>query len=243
MPPRETAVGILARALDRIERHPMPQRFDGPLRDMFLTLAPEMSPGLRIAFANAWLTKPLLLRQLAATPQSNALTRTTIAPTELEGSSKANVLATRARAGLNVRLLPGDSADDVIAHLTRVVADARVRFAVAPEGWAPASRVSDAASPEFQRMSQAIRAVYPNTLVAPIVSVGASDARQYEEIATTAFRFLPIDQPGALELFHGPNEHIQIDVYEKAIRTYATIIRELGRAPDAVSPATGARTR
>jgi carboxypeptidase PM20D1 len=221
----------------------MPQRFDGPLRDTFMMLAPEMTPGLRIAFANAWLTKPLLLRQLAATPPSNALTRTTIAPTELSGSPKANVLATDATAGLNVRLFPGDTADTVIDHLTRAVADDRVTFRLGRQGWVGASRLSDHTSADFVRLSRGIRAVYPQTAVAPILSVAATDARQYEVVTKDAFRFLPIDQPGALELLHGTNEHIGVDVYERAIRAYATIIRELTRTSEPPAAAPAARPR
>ena len=35
MPPRETAVGILARAITRLEDNPIPARLDGPARYLF----------------------------------------------------------------------------------------------------------------------------------------------------------------------------------------------------------------
>ena len=42
-PPRQTAIGILARAISRIEDHPFPARLDGPTRRLLEVLAPDMS--------------------------------------------------------------------------------------------------------------------------------------------------------------------------------------------------------
>jgi carboxypeptidase PM20D1 len=226
MPPAETAVGILARAIDRVEGHPMPARLDGAARQMFLTLAPEMHGAMRVAFANLWLAEPLVLRQLTARPDTNAIVRTTIAPTQLEGSAKVNVLATDARAMLNVRLLPGDTPDAVLAHLRHAVDDERVAIRLADAGGPPAP-ISSTTTREFETLQAAIRAVYPDVRVAPFMTTGATDARLYAAIAPFAYRFLPIAQPGALDTIHGVDEHIRIDAYVDAIRTYATIVTSI----------------
>jgi carboxypeptidase PM20D1 len=236
MPPPETAVGILARALDRIETHPMPARLEGAARGMFLTLAPEMAFPMRAAFANLWLTRPLVLRQLAASPDTNAVIRTTMAPTMLQASDKSNVLPTLARAVINVRLLPGDAPGDVVAHLTRVIDDSRVKVGIRGSADPPAAPVSAIDTPAFRVLAASIRAVWPNALVAPYLTVGATDARHYTRVAPNTYRFLPIYQPGAVETLHGPDEHIQIDIYANAIRTYATIIEALSHLEKVPGP-------
>ena len=204
----------------------MPARLDGAAQAMFLTLAPHMAFPMRAAFANLWVTRPLVLRLLAGNPQTNALIRTTTALTMLEGSPKANVLATRARAVANFRLLPGDTPDLVLSHVRRVVNDARIE--VTPLGGSTmASAVSASDTPEFAALSRAIRAVYPNALVAPFLTIAATDSRAYGGVASHTYRFLPVYQDGALDMIHGINEHVRIDAYEKAIRVYATLIREL----------------
>jgi carboxypeptidase PM20D1 len=223
MPPEETAVGILARAIDRVERHPMPARLDGAARQMFLTLAPEMRGAMRVAFANLWLAEPLVLRQLTARPDTNAIVRTTIAPTQLEGSAKANVLATDARARLNVRLLPGDTSDALLAHLRDAIDDERVAIRLVDAGGQPPP-ISPTTTADFESLQAAIRAVYPDARVAPFMTTGATDARLYAAIAPFAYRFLPIAQPGALDAIHGVDEHLRVDAYVNAIRTYATIV-------------------
>jgi carboxypeptidase PM20D1 len=228
MPPAQTAVGILARAIDRLERRQMPARLDGAALNMFETLAPDMSLGFRAAFANLWLTRPLVLPLLTSRPQTNALVRTTTAPTMLEGSPKANVLAVTARAVINFRLLPGDTPDAVESHVRAAVDDDRVEIHRVGLSTS-ASPVAESDTPAFAALARSIRAVYPNALVAPYLSIAATDAREYSAVAAEAYRFLPIYQGGALESIHGTNEHVRLDAYEKAIRVYATLLEELAR--------------
>jgi carboxypeptidase PM20D1 len=228
MPPDQTAVGILARAIDRVERDQMPARLDGATETMFDTLAPDMSRGMRAAFANLWLTRPLVVRLLATKPQTNALVRTTTAPTMLEGSPKVNVLALTARAVVNIRLLPGDTASAVESHVKQATADSRIELR-RTEPAREASSNSPSNTPEFNALARSIRAIYPNVLVAPYLTVGLTDAREYTDVASGLYRFLPVYQEGALESIHGVNEHVTIDAYRQAIRIYATIIAELSR--------------
>ena len=227
MPPAESAVGILGRALDRLEHHPMPARLDGAAREMFTTLTPDMSMPLRAVFANLWLTKPIVLWRMGRTPETSAAVRTTIAPTMLEGSPKVNVLATSARAILNVRLLPNDSAEAVAAHMRGAIADDRVEVVAVAGGAAPPVPISPTGTAEFVRLQSAIRAIYPEVVVSPFLTMAATDSRHYVRIAPNIYRFLPIRLSGELELVHGVDERVRIDAYEKAIRIYATIIREL----------------
>ena len=227
MPPRETAVGILARAIDRVEQHPMPPRLDGAALAMFTTLAPDMSFSMRLAFANLWLLRPVIVWKMTREANSNAVVRTTIAPTMLEGSPKINVLATDARALFNVRLLPGDSIEDVRRHVTDAVDDNRVTVTVVGAANAGSPPLSPVNTPEFMRLQRAIRAVYPGVLVAPYLTMAATDAREYRDVAPNAYRFLPVQQDGALEAIHGVDEHITLEAYRKAILTYATLIVEL----------------
>lgn len=227
MPAPETAVSMIASAIDRLQHHPMPARLDtaNPTRQTLATLAPEMTWVMRTAVANLWLLRPVVTRQLGATPSGNATIRTTIAPTQVSGSPKSNVIAAEARAVLNARLLPGDSVDDLVAHIRTHVNDDRVEIRVL--GQTRAAPVSPTNTPEFARLQRAIRAVFPDVLVAPFLTIGATDAREYSAIAPESYRFVPVQQEGAIALIHGVDEHIRIDVYERAIVAYATMVKEL----------------
>jgi carboxypeptidase PM20D1 len=82
-------------------------------------------------------------------------------------------------------------------------------------------------TPEFAALARAIRAVYPQVLVAPYLTIGATDSREYWRVAPDTYRFLPIYEDGALEAIHGIDEHVRIDAYLQAVRIYATLMTGL----------------
>src|SRR5437879_8736303 len=92
MPPNETAVGMLAAGITRLEHHQMPRAIRGPTADMFDFLGPEMPFGPRLVMSNRWLLGSVLAAGFGATPQGNAMLRTTTAPTVLQAGVKENVL-------------------------------------------------------------------------------------------------------------------------------------------------------
>src|SRR6185436_9509798 len=127
-PPQEMAIGILARALERLQAQPFPARLEGAPRDMLVTLAPRLPFGQRVALANLWLVSPVVTHGLTGEPSSAAMVRTTTALTIVEGGHKENVLPGRARAVVNFRLLPGDTTAGTIAHVRGIVDDERVKL-------------------------------------------------------------------------------------------------------------------
>ena len=71
-----------------------------------------MPQPLRAVFSHTGLTAPLLIRAFGALgPEMRAIVRTTAVVTQLSGAPGENVLATTARAAVNVRLLTGDTID------------------------------------------------------------------------------------------------------------------------------------
>jgi carboxypeptidase PM20D1 len=74
---------------------------------MFDEVGPALPTLQRAVFANLWLTRPVLIRRLQQTPATNAMIRTTTAPTIFQAGTKDNVLPAHARAVINVRILPG----------------------------------------------------------------------------------------------------------------------------------------
>src|SRR6266566_6416457 len=121
MPPPETAVGMLSAAIDRLQRQQLRAAIRGPTAQMLDYLGPELPFFGRLALANRWLFGGLIARRLAATPQGNAMLRTTTAPTIFQGGVKDNVLPSTARAVVNFRILPGDSSATVLRHVRRAI--------------------------------------------------------------------------------------------------------------------------
>jgi carboxypeptidase PM20D1 len=227
MPPPRTAVGVLARAIDRLETHPLPGRLDGAVAGMLEELGREMPLSSRIAMANLWLTRPLVIRMLSRSPATNATLRTTTAPTMIQGSPKENVLPIRAQAIVNFRIIPGETPETVLEHVRRVVDDSTVAIALA-EPPAPPSPVSSTTSRAYETLARDIAALEPNAIVAPSLVVGATDSRHYAGYARDVYRFLPM-QIGAADLdrVHGTNERIGVHDYARGVAFMTLLISDL----------------
>jgi carboxypeptidase PM20D1 len=225
IPPADTAIGIVSRALQRLETRPFPSRLMGPTRQMFEFLGPEMSWTQKLAIANLWLFDPLVRKQLARSPLANAAIRTTLAPTIFQAGVTENVLPPNATAVINLRLLPGDTTAGALEHVRRVINEPGVKItplAVPME----ASAVSDIESRGFHLIERTIRQTSPSTLVAPALLVAATDSRHYAALTKNIFRFLPILLgPDDTKRYHGNDERISVDDYERCIRFYAQLIR------------------
>lgn len=225
MPPRATAIGRMARAVSRLERQRMSPRLVEPVSQMLSTLAPELPPLQRLAVANLWLFEPLLLQLLADAPATNALVRTTTAPTLFQAGVADNVLPSEARAVVNFRLLPGDRVDALLAHIRRVIDDPQISIdaATADEASVP----TPTGSPAYTLLRQAAREVAPDALVAPGLVVGATDLRHYREVVQARFNFLPIRlQPQDLARIHGIDERIALSDFAGMVQFYRSVLSQ-----------------
>ncbi|HEX8694405.1 MAG TPA: M20 family peptidase [Longimicrobium sp.] len=225
LPPRRSAIGILGAAVARLEENPMPARIDGPTRQLFERVGPRFPLAQRAAFANLWLTRPLVVGKLEDTPTTNAMVRTTAAATIFQAGTKENVLASRARAVVNFRILPGDSVAGVVEHVRRAVDDPRVEIRRGGGFSAEPSPVSATGSASFRTLERTIRSVFPEAVVAPYLVVVVTDSRFFGDLSPNVFRFLPVRlAPADLQRMHGTNERIAVADYERAIRIYRQLI-------------------
>jgi carboxypeptidase PM20D1 len=226
LPPRESAIGILGAAVARLEKNQMPARLEGPSRQLFERIGPHFPFAQRAVFANLWATRPLVIGKLEGSPTTNAMVRTTTAPTIFQAGTKENVLASRARAVVNFRILPGDSVAGVLAHVRRAVDDPRVEARIAPGFSAEPSAVSSTASASFRTLERTIRSVAPDAAVAPYLVVVVTDSRYFQDLSRNVLRFLPVRLTSEdLKRMHGTNERLAVADYERAIRIYRQLIR------------------
>jgi carboxypeptidase PM20D1 len=232
LPPRETAIGILSAALARLQQQPMPARLEGAARQMFDRVAPGMPLLQRAVFANLWLSRPLVVRKLSESPATNAMVRTTAAPTIFQAGTKDNALPTDARALVNFRILPGDSIKNVVEHVKKAVDDDRVHIRTAGRFSAEPSGLSRAESQGFRALETAIRRVNADVVVAPFLVVVVTDARYYADFSQTVLRFLPLRLASAdLARIHGIDERIGLAEYADAIRIYRQFLLEANGFP------------
>ncbi len=225
IPPRETAVGTLSTAIHNLERNQFPGRINGATEKLLEYVGPEMPFTRRMVFANLWLFGWLVERQLARSPLTNALIRTTTAATMFKGSIKENVLPAEARAVVNFRILPGDSINGVIDHVRRTINDTRITVTPLNLSSEPSS-VSDIESSSFKTLQKTIHQVSPDVVVAPWLLVAGTDSIHYAKLSDNIYRFVPIrvGREDARRL-HGTDERISIQDYEQCVRFLIQLIR------------------
>lgn len=225
MPPRDTTIGLLSRAITRLESQPLPARQQGPLYEMLRYVGPEMPLLQRVIFANLWLFGPLVQRRLAASPATNAALRTTMAPTIMHSGIKDNVLPAQARAVVNVRILPGDSPATILEHMQRAINDPRVHLHSLP-GVVEPPPVTRLDTAGFAVLHRTIRQLFSDVVVAPSLVVGGTDARHYAALTDTVLRFRPFRlAANDLQRFHGMDERISLANVAQGVRFFEQLIR------------------
>src|SRR3954453_2640431 len=172
-PARMGPTARLARAITRVDRSPMPSSLPGPTLELFRRLAPPAPPAPRPLMANAARLGPVLPRLLTALgPETAAMVRTTFAVTTLTGSPALNVIAQTATAGVNIRIMLGDTSDDVLTHLRKVIGDDKVEIDVVevyePSPPPPYS-TADHHDEAFDLLETTIGEVFPDAVPAPYV--------------------------------------------------------------------------
>jgi carboxypeptidase PM20D1 len=227
-PPEHTALGILARAIVRVEDHPFPARLDY-LLPTFEAIGAYTPFGTRLAMSNLWLLSPLVKRNLLSEKDAAAGIRTTTAATMASGSPKSNILPTRATAVINFRILPGETVETVRGRVVELIDDPRVE--VSTEFGTDPSPVSPVDSRGWDIVARTIRAMDESALVAPYMVRGGTDAKYFYSLSPNVYRFLPVAVDAqTVKYVHGIDERVAVADYLRAIRFYFHVIRQAAEA-------------
>lgn len=224
-PPQKTPIDILGGAIARIKAHDMPVHADSLVFPLFQKMAPYLPFSKRLIMANLWLFKPLLTAKLIENPLMNAMMRTTAAPTLFNAGVKQNILPELARATINYRLYPGDTKDEVVKHLQKILKDLPVEIKVLDTFNGPV--LADTNAYGFHVISNSAQQIdQDSVLVAPVLTIGGTDGRHFAALTDNAYQFLFIR--GTMDDFkgyHGINERISIANYLNSIRFYVQLIK------------------
>jgi len=212
MPPRRTAAGNLARAVVAIESAPPKARIGFTVRSFLNELSPYSPFAIRLLFRNLWLFAPLVKAVFGLGPTTNAMVRSTYAPTMLQGSAKENVLADQASANVNVRILPGQSSEEVLARLSRLAerqgATARIAHLESLVEPLPESPVDHEG---YRAIGAALALSFPDAAPVPFLFSAGTDTKHYRDVVRAMYRFTPLKQsPAQMEGIHGRDERVEV---------------------------------
>lgn len=225
-PKPHTPVGVLAAACKRVEDHPFKAHIDGPAAQMFDTLGRYSTPLYRVIFANMWCFGWIIdLLGKKSGGEMNALVRTTVAFTQMEGSSARNVIPPEAKMVSNIRLNPADSVASALAYLEKTVNDPAVEI-TSLESFEP-SPVSETGCDAWEKVAAAVANTWPGCIVSPYLMVQCSDSRHYRDLSNHVYRFSAMDLTAEeRSTIHGNNERIRLETAAKAVEFYIRLMRQ-----------------
>lgn len=218
-PKPPTAVGVLSEAVAKVESHPMKTTWTNMTKETFKALSPYCKGAFKFVLTNRDVFAPLVKFIFTkAAPMTNALVRTTFAPTMLWGSDARNVIPKEARANINYRMITGETADDVKAYLEKLLGkDVEVNLL----SYSNPSPEADVHCTAYERLRDTICNTFDDIVVAPYMFIAASDARFYNPLTDNVFRFGPfINSLDDQSRIHGINERLHVDQLEKATQFF-----------------------
>jgi carboxypeptidase PM20D1 len=219
-------VDLLAEACVEVVGHPFKMHITKPVAEMFDTLGRHSTFLYRLIFANLWCFGWAidLLGRLSG-GEMDALIRTTVAFTQMEGSSARNVIPPEARMVANMRLNPEDSVESALTYLKKTVNNGRVEV-TALESFEP-SRISRTDCEGWDKVCAAVAETWPGCIVSPYLMVQCSDSRHYGKLSNHVYRFSAMALTSEeRSTIHGNNERIPLETIGKAVEFYIRLMKK-----------------
>ena len=210
VPRRDNAVYQLTAALNRLAAFEFRVNLNEVTRAYFERMA-RLEQGQLAADMRAVARSPLdpaAVQRLSETPYYNALLRTTCVPTLVQAGHAENALPQLARATVNCRILPQETADEVRRTLVRVVADNQIK--VTPIDESKPSPPSPLRADVLGPIESITARMWPGVPVVPIMGTGATDSLYFRQAGIPVYGVSGIFGDIEDGRAHGRDERIAI---------------------------------
>jgi acetylornithine deacetylase/succinyl-diaminopimelate desuccinylase-like protein len=231
LPGPDNAIYRIADGLGRLETLKFPVRMTATTRASFAQLADLRggadAPDMR-AVAGAT-PDPAAAERLSRDPYLNAQLRTTCVATLISGGHAENALPQRARATIQCRMMPGDTAEQVQALLTRTLNDPKISISLdAPPIVSPESAPTPAI---MERSARVVHSMWPGVPIVPTMSTGFSDDRQTRGAGIPSYdlagAFVELGENRA----HGRDERVGVREFDESVEYTYRLVKAMGIEP------------
>jgi carboxypeptidase PM20D1 len=226
-PPEITAVGRIARAIDRLDGSTFPARTPAAITRM-LSLFANRARGRDQTLLRTLATFPALTARVFAGMggEPAALVRTTVAATMQQGGTAANVLPSQASATLNLRIALGETVAGTVRRVKRRIHDPLVEVTVLESSEPSPESPTD--NDQFALIVGAVQASYPDAATVPFVCMAATDSRHFHRFSPAVYRFAPLRMSNAQRAsIHGVDERVEIASLERGELFHRALLQQL----------------
>lgn len=230
-PPKNSIIGLAAKAVCKIEKASCKAEYTQPVKELFKVMGKNNSNiALKFLFSNASFTRPLIsLASKLLGGELNALIHTTCAITKAKGSNAYNVLPSKAKIGMNLRLLGSDTVEKAKARIEKLAQKAagkKARIKVEVINGNNPSKISDTKCTAWNDLVSVVHETWPEILISPYLMMACSDSRHYCRITDKVYRFcgmfLSKEERG---MIHGENERISCETMIKTVEFYLNLLK------------------
>jgi len=211
MPRLDNPITHLGAAVGKIGAWQPPMRLNETTREFFLRLARISPPDKAYLFTH--LDNPEVQQKLRETEIFyNSMLRTSVVPTIIKGGFRENVIPADAEATLDIRALPDENLDQLVATMRQIINDPEVEIRPLPSGQArPVAPPSGIHNEMFQALERAQEHVFPEAVTLPIMQTGATDSAQLRAKGVQAYGVsAPMDDDD-IRRIHGNDERVSIE--------------------------------
>ena len=236
IPRLDNAVAILARAVAKADAWQTEMRLNETTNAYFERLATISTPEDAYRYRNVGnpeVTEEIQQHFLHNDPYHYSVLRTSVVPTIIDAGFRRNVIPSEASAVLDIRMLPDEDVAGFYDDLARVIDDPRVE--IVPERiYRPAAPPSGIDNEMFETLERVAARVYPDALVLPSMSTGATDMSQVRAKGVPAYGIGPlrsIEERNSGNGAHSDNERVSEQAFADFLRFLWLTIIDIGAAP------------
>jgi acetylornithine deacetylase/succinyl-diaminopimelate desuccinylase-like protein len=167
--------------------------------------------------------------RLSAGVETNIMMRTTCTTTMIDGGHGESALPQRARATVQCRLIPGESAESAQMALQAALADPLIEIStMTPATPSPES----APAPKLLAAVEGIaRGIWPNVIVLPEMSPGASDSVYTRTIGIPSYGIDGMFDDLDDNRMHGRDERISVAAFNDEVEFTYRLMKHLAQQP------------
>lgn len=225
-PKPNTPAERVIKACSKVIKHQLPMCITPPVSKMFDTLGRYAPFKYKLFFANIWFFKPfinIICKKKGG--ELNALVRSTMAFTTMEGSNAVNVIPTQARIIANTRLIPEDNMRYIIALLKKMVRDPKVKIDFIDGHNACTPSITK--GPVWENLTSAIATTWKGCVVSPYLMLQCSDSHHYNHFCKCIYRFSAMDLTAEERAsIHGNNERVRLDTLYRNVEFFIRFIEQ-----------------
>lgn len=229
LPGPDNAIYRLADGLGRLEGYKFPVMLTATTRLYFDKLA-DLEPGPDSADMHAVAKVPPDLEaaeRLSRVPRFNAELRTTCVATLISGGHAENALPERAKATIQCRLMPGDTAEHVQQALIAQLHDPKIAVTLdAPPVISPESPPSAAI---LAKVAGIVHSMWPGVPIIPAMSSGFSDDRQTRSAGIISYDVAGVWADVNENRAHGRDERVGVREFDESVEYTYRLVKSMSR--------------